>query len=275
MGQRIVTGIIGVIAAFAVAWFSSDSFFWFVVFAVYLLAAVEFAAIVDKVTASFPKVFFLVTLTVASVLLTYILSKEKITAYTILAYLVLVVVCGAIGGILVVRVSDNTNKYNLFLIRILNGAVLSFALVWLSLPIATTWLVWKSGFWQLFLLCAIVWVGDSTAFFIGRKWGKRQFASTLSPKKTWEGAIASFVTSLIVGSVWNFFFEDSFVKILFVSAMTSIAAQIGDLLESLFKRAALVKDSGFILPGHGGMLDRMDALILASPIFYFLSVLVS
>jgi phosphatidate cytidylyltransferase len=123
----------------------------------------------------------------------------------------------------------------------------------------------------LILLFALVitWVGDSAAYFMGRSFGKHALAPHLSPKKTWEGTVASFLGSLIVALVFARFISVPLPHLLGMAALGNVAGQAGDLLESAYKRSAGIKDSGSILPGHGGVLDRIDALILAIPVVWY------
>ena len=121
----------------------------------------------------------------------------------------------------------------------------------------------------LLFALVITWVGDTVAYFIGRAVGKHPFAPHLSPKKTWEGAVASFVGSLLVGLAFTRWLSAPPVHLLAMAAAGNIAGQVGDLLESAYKRSAGVKDSGGLLPGHGGILDRIDALILAIPVVWY------
>jgi|SRR5579862_2591649 len=114
----------------------------------------------------------------------------------------------------------------------------------------------------------LIWAGDMLAYFTGRSFGRIPFAPILSPKKTWEGAIANFVASLLVGVAFARWTQVSVVTLAAVAALANIAGQMGDLIKSAYKRAASVKDSGTLLPGHGGMLDRIDSLILASPVVW-------
>src|ERR1700733_359312 len=119
----------------------------------------------------------------------------------------------------------------------------------------------------------LVWAGDMLAYFIGRSFGHARMAPQLSPKKTWEGAAANLAASLVVAS---FFARlvGLHVKPLFVIAgLANIAAQRGDLIESAYKRGAGTKDSSSLLPGHGGVLDRIDSLILAAPVVWWSLVL--
>jgi phosphatidate cytidylyltransferase len=126
----------------------------------------------------------------------------------------------------------------------------------------------------LLFALVITWVGDSTAYFAGRAVGKHALAPHLSPKKTWEGAVASFVGSLIVAFVFARFMTVPLPHLLGMAAVGNVAGQVGDLLESAYKRSAGIKDSGSILPGHGGVLDRIDALILAIPVVWYYWILI-
>jgi phosphatidate cytidylyltransferase len=128
----------------------------------------------------------------------------------------------------------------------------------------------------LLLLFALVitWVGDSAAYFAGRSIGEHPLAPHLSPKKTWEGTVASFLGSLIVAVVFARFMTVPVGHLLGMAAVGNVAGQVGDLLESAYKRSAGIKDSGSILPGHGGVLDRIDALILAIPVVWYYWILV-
>jgi phosphatidate cytidylyltransferase len=121
--------------------------------------------------------------------------------------------------------------------------------------------------WVLFLLL-IVWVGDTMALVVGRAMGRIKMAPMISPKKTWEGAAGSFLSSLAVGAMFSRWLNTEMLVLILVAALTNIAAQAGDLVESIWKRGAHVKDSGAILPGHGGMLDRIDSLIFATPVIW-------
>jgi phosphatidate cytidylyltransferase len=128
----------------------------------------------------------------------------------------------------------------------------------------------------LLLLFALVitWVGDSAAYFAGRAVGKHALAPHLSPKKTWEGTVASFVGSLAVALLFARWLSVPLPHLLAMAAVGNVAGQAGDLLESAYKRSAGVKDSGGLLPGHGGVLDRIDALILAIPVVWYYWVLI-
>ena len=145
-------------------------------------------------------------------------------------------------------------------------AILSWGTLYFSVPLAAMTLLQRRP-WIFFLLLAIVWLGDTAAYYIGSRWGRTKLAPVLSPKKSWEGAVAGLVTSLVATVIWSYWREGRFDgALLAVAAVTAIAAQLGDLVESIVKRAAGVKDSGGVLPGHGGIYDRLDAMFLAAPV---------
>jgi len=141
----------------------------------------------------------------------------------------------------------------------------------------------ENGTALLLFLLICVWSGDTAALYIGKKFGRHKL-SRLSPNKTWEGAIASLVASAVFGMALIFLGDwlsangSNFTRLhtsepwwqsLILAVVLNLAAQFGDLLESGLKRGANVKDSGTLLPGHGGILDRIDALLLAAPILWF------
>jgi phosphatidate cytidylyltransferase len=126
----------------------------------------------------------------------------------------------------------------------------------------------------LLFAMVIVWVSDSVAYFVGRSIGRHSLAPHLSPKKTWEGTIAGFLGSLIAGLAFWRWLNAPLPHLLGMAAAGNVAGQVGDLLESAYKRSAGIKDSGTLLPGHGGVLDRIDALILAIPVVWYYWILV-
>lgn len=121
----------------------------------------------------------------------------------------------------------------------------------------------------ILFLIFIIWGADSGAYFVGRSFGKRRMASNVSPGKTWEGTTGGFVFAIVIGVVFIKFTsigEEDFKMIIFTTLAVVLFSIIGDLFESIMKREANIKDSGQLLPGHGGMLDRIDSLMAASPI---------
>jgi phosphatidate cytidylyltransferase len=116
----------------------------------------------------------------------------------------------------------------------------------------------------------LVWAGDMLAYFVGKSLGRVPMAPMLSPKKTWEGALGNVLASLIVAVLFAKWMQTDVTTLLVIAGVANIAGQAGDLIESAYKRGAAVKDSGGLLPGHGGMLDRIDSLILATPAVWIL-----
>ena len=169
-----------------------------------------------------------------------------------------------------------------------------FAFTYIALPmgmLVQLRQMWAGAFYVLYLLL-VVWAGDIFAYFVGKAIGRHLMSPRISPKKTWEGAVASVVASVAVG--WLLFYyampissallragliqrrdglfgleQPAMGPIILLTIILNLAAQLGDLVESLIKRGAGVKDSGAILPGHGGMLDRIDALLFAAPVLWY------
>jgi phosphatidate cytidylyltransferase len=169
-----------------------------------------------------------------------------------------------------------------------------FAFTYIALPMGMLVQLrqqWAGAFYLLYLLL-VVWAGDIFAYFVGKSMGRHLMSPRISPKKTWEGAVASLVASVAVG--WTLFHyalplstallhagliekrdglfgleQPAMGPAIVLTIVLNIAAQLGDLVESLIKRGANVKDSGAILPGHGGMLDRIDALLFAAPVLWY------
>lgn len=147
--------------------------------------------------------------------------------------------------------------------------LLAFGALYLGLPVAALTELQRQSPWLVLLLWAIVWLGDSAAYYVGTAFGRRRLAPVVSPKKSWEGALASFVVAGLCAWLYGLWRGDGVDALLIALALlTSVAAQLGDLAESVIKRGAGVKDSGTLLPGHGGFLDRFDALIFAAPIWW-------
>jgi phosphatidate cytidylyltransferase len=172
-----------------------------------------------------------------------------------------------------------------------------FAFTYIALPMAMLVQLRQQvagAFWLIYLLL-VVWAGDIFAYFVGRSLGRHLMAPRISPKKTWEGAAASVAASLLVGTllftyalqISSFLLRVGLIQrrdglfglekpewwpIAMLTLAINIAAQLGDLVESLIKRGAGAKDSGTILPGHGGMLDRIDALLFAAPVLWLYAV---
>jgi phosphatidate cytidylyltransferase len=121
--------------------------------------------------------------------------------------------------------------------------------------------------WQLVMGCLfLLWASDSGAYFAGTKFGKTKLFERVSPKKSWEGSMGGFAASMLVGVVLGRYFTSlPLWQWLVIGLIIVVAGTYGDLVESLFKRSIKIKDSGSIIPGHGGFLDRFDGLLLSVP----------
>ena len=173
------------------------------------------------------------------------------------------------------------------------AAASSFAFAYIAIPMALLVQIRQqpAGAILVMFTLLVVWSGDIFAYFVGKAIGRHKMSPEISPNKTWEGAVASVVASVGIGTVWfqngaaisTWFLQHGLIErrdgmfglqqpsllvIILLSAIVNIAAQLGDLVESLIKRGAGVKDSGTILPGHGGMLDRVDAMLFAVPVVW-------
>jgi phosphatidate cytidylyltransferase len=167
---------------------------------------------------------------------------------------------------------------------LLNTSASVFGLLYIGLALVTIPLIWaqEHGPSLLLLLFCVVWAGDSVALYVGRYFGRHKLSPKLSPGKTWEGSLGSVAGSLLVTVLlillaeWmaqhnlpGLSYEGGWVHWLLLAVVLNVAAQVGDLVESALKRGAKVKDSGSLLPGHGGVLDRIDALLLAAPVLWY------
>ena len=158
---------------------------------------------------------------------------------------------------------DADNWYNVSL------HLIGFVLI--SAAVTAIYAVWHSSPWWLMYLFLLVWGADSGAYFVGRKFGKKKLAPKVSPNKSVEGLYGGIATTVIIMLVVEYSYLNltalQLILFLILSVITVFASVLGDLFESMIKRRAGIKDSGRVLPGHGGVLDRTDSLLAAAPIF--------
>jgi phosphatidate cytidylyltransferase len=162
------------------------------------------------------------------------------------------------------QVGHNLLPKSILIKALLGGLILLPA--WTALLILHKDYGW---YWVLFLF-VLIWTADSGAYFAGRAWGSRKLADKISPGKTWEGVLGALVMSAIFSIAYAIYHSiplQTLLCFVLLCLLTVIISILGDLLESLFKRQMGIKDSGQILPGHGGILDRIDSLTSAAPIF--------
>jgi phosphatidate cytidylyltransferase len=244
--------------------------FWAVTLAaatVAVLACWEYLGLADGSGAQTPRVVVMIAV-VALFAVNFFRPEMLMAGFSALAFLLFVIVA-----------------FRSPLERVLLDTSASiFGLLYIGLALVTIPLIWaqEHGPSLLLLLFCVVWAGDTVALYVGRAFGKRRLAPKLSPNKTWEGSIASvggslLVTLLLIGlgewmlrhNLTGLSYDGSWLHWLVLAVVLNIAAQLGDLVESALKRGANVKDSGSLLPGHGGVLDRIDALLLAAPVLWY------
>ncbi|HLV94744.1 MAG TPA: phosphatidate cytidylyltransferase [Candidatus Acidoferrales bacterium] len=280
MALRIITGIVLIAAVVVLVWWAPA---WFVaiVAAVFALAAlVEFFALGERLGL---RAFRKWTLVCAAGLVyaQYSAGMAEARAF-------------GIGFVVVRKLAGFSVSVDAVLLAFLFGAVgiglatrwplrdvlpaisiSSAGLLFVALPfsyLARINEVERFGRELILFTLALIWAGDTLAYFTGKFVGRVPMAPALSPKKTWEGAVANVVGSLLVAWAASRWMDMDAGTLLFIAGAANIAGQMGDLIESAYKRGANVKDSGTIVPGHGGVLDRIDSLILAAPVVWVLYV---
>ena len=156
-----------------------------------------------------------------------------------------------------------------------NVGVTVLAWFYISLPmILLSDLMWDAALqsWSNFLpvlsLFILVWTSDTFAYLIGKSIGRHKLFERISPNKSWEGFFGGFVFAIIAGVIIAYSFEESILNYAILGAIVSVFGTIGDLVESMLKRSLHVKDSGNLIPGHGGILDRIDAVLFVIPLVY-------
>ncbi len=264
MGQtlkRTITAVILLAIAMGCA-FLGAQYFIYLVHALVLFMQYETAKLLFKTLA--PKLVypFIVQTFVSTLVFNYLPAH-------FLPFLFLVTALSM--ALILVLYSDKENTDHLKIISLYS---LGFAYVGL-LPALTTKLLmlYNGAYW--FIVClGVVFAGDVAAYFVGRKFGKNKLIPAISPNKTLEGALGGLAASIILGAgLGSYFFPEANLITLGVScAVAGILAQSGDFFESLIKRVAGAKDSGSLLPGHGGFLDRFDGILFALPVFYYIAI---
>ena len=275
--KRILTGAVLITLVFAIIYLELPWLIAAFSAVVALLATIEFTGLSAKAGARVPlwwtilatALFFLVNATTGALAPSHLLSA--------VVFLVL----------LLFTVSSLRSTLTQVLPETSAGAL---ALLYIAFPLSLLprILALENGTALLLFLFLCVWCGDIAALYIGKNFGRHKLAPKLSPNKTWEGAIASVLGSLVFGmglillGDWLDVRNSPFTRLhtsepwwqfLLLAILLNVAAQLGDLVESALKRGVGVKDSSTLLPGHGGVLDRIDALLLAAPALWFVLLL--
>jgi len=253
---RVISGIVLGIVALGLIWFLSSIALVGVALVVAALAFHEYERIVDTIGAKIP---FWTTL-LATLLTCAMIPFQWVDIEAILAAALLMIALN-------VLLSDRVGTPLLA-----DTAAAVLAPVYIGLPLGCLVGVHAiAGKEAVLLLLATVAVSDTSQYYSGRAFGRTPLAPTRSPKKTREGAIGGAIVAPIFLAIAGSYFMPAFPWWWHASVGFGIVATgiIGDLFESMLKRAADMKDSGTLIPGHGGVLDRIDALLFAAPVFYF------
>jgi len=259
--KRILVSIIGIPVVLG-SIYLGGVYFFIVITIISLLSQLEFYIIAEHKNIKINKSLGLIA--GFSVLYLYYIGREEYFLPTVLLILIL---------FLIIEIFSENESPLLTTSISIYGIIYPTALVGTMYPLRQMdFLKDVPGINLVVALLIGVWLCDTSAYYIGRAIGKHKLIERVSPNKTWEGSAAGFLATLVAISTlkYNGFLGNSFttVDMIMLSLFIGVGGQLGDLFESLIKRDAGVKDSGILLPGHGGFLDRFDALIIAAPLTY-------
>ena len=261
--QRLLTAVVLIpLVVLAILYLPTSILQWLLA-GVVVLAALEWFAIIGFCTR--PKMVFSMVVLVFIAVISFLLSAYMLSLISVIVWgFVLLLISRFAHTALPIEFQKLLKQP--FSALILASLVL--ALFWhsaVALHQAT-----ELGPQQLLYVMVLVWLADTGGYFAGKRWGKTSLAKAISPNKTWEGVAGALVLGMIwaiIGYSLGWSATLSLFSWLLLSVISLLISVIGDLFESLFKRCHQVKDSGNLLPGHGGILDRIDSLIAAVPIF--------
>ncbi len=261
LARRLLTAALLIPAVLALVFFAPGDLAFGVFVLAFFLAALELLPMARAVAPSAPVGSLRVLIPLAAVA-GFLLVRggdREVPAWWLLGGMSLVVAVAALTTLLAgAQVRDS----------LASTGILAFAVPFFAVPPIGLWWLQQQDPWLLIALLLIVWIGDTAAFAVGKAIGRHKLAPTVSPGKTWEGSVAGFAGSLLAAGVWSLLrLGEPRLDLLALAAVTAVAAQLGDLVESAFKRGAGVKDSSNLLPGHGGFFDRLDAMMLSTPVF--------
>lgn len=263
MWQRIRTAIILVFIV-GLAMFASESFYPFLALLMVgnAIAAYEWTKLVpNKKGLGSPAVFVPISVVLSFVAIAMMLILT--VSWAVIGWWVVAVIIWLIAVGWIRQFPDNTSWHD--------NRLIAIGLVIITSAMSAMFYLWSQSPWWLLYVFVLVWCADSGAYFVGRKFGKRKMAPKVSPNKSMEGLYGGLATGLVAVLAASYFkLELSGMQLLAfigLSAVTIVASVFGDLFESMLKRQAGIKDSGNILPGHGGVLDRIDSLLSATPLF--------
>ncbi|HOY23601.1 MAG TPA: phosphatidate cytidylyltransferase, partial [Cellvibrio sp.] len=264
--QRVITAIILTIVFLAALFGLSPMYFPLFVGAVVLIGAWEWANL-SSCGAIWQRLFYVgfigaILLAVCWVIGMCTAADQGLNLPVVKSLLIVACAWWALALLLVQGYPSSAILWGHPVLRLLMG-VLVLVPTWLALVYVR---FQPQGAWLVVMIAAIVASADIGGYFTGRKFGKRKLAQAVSPGKTLEGFAGGLVSNLILGAIIAYLSGSNICLLLAIIIPTSLFSVLGDLLESMVKRHAGVKDSGVILPGHGGILDRVDSITAASPV---------
>jgi phosphatidate cytidylyltransferase len=265
---RVLSGAVLIAAALGVVWLAPSWLFFATAELLLLLAFIEYARLAEACGFPLPRIPAGAATLLASIgVSSAIWVNDSLAGTAVLLDVVLMSGFVVLGSIALVSLPGGRIDRDTFG----RTASAAFPMLYLGLPVgALVSLRAHRGREALFLLMLAVMVSDTAQYYTGRAFGRRLLAPAISPKKTVEGAIGGFVFGgALLGIVGRWWLPEVPAALRVALGMTVVALGIaGDLFESMLKRSAGVKDSSALIPGHGGVLDRIDALLFAAPVYY-------
>ncbi|WP_026674252.1 phosphatidate cytidylyltransferase [Alkalihalobacterium bogoriense] len=264
MKKRVITGVLGAALIIGLTIIGGFPFTLFIIFvaSVAMIELLKMKKISPLSSIGLLSLFLMWLLLVPThwVDMTFITHVSKVEIFIFMILLLLMVTV----------ITKNSFTFDEAGFVILSTVYVGFGFHYLIMTRAA-----ENGLALVFFVLFIIWSTDSGAYFVGRAIGKHKLWPDISPKKTVEGFLGGVAFAFLVGVAFQFIFPlfDSVFLLVFVIVITSVFGQLGDLVESALKRHYAVKDSGKLLPGHGGILDRFDSLIYVMPILHLLQLI--
>lgn len=256
MKQRVITAIIGILITLPLFILGGLPLAFFGAI-VSILAALEMANLLKKIG------FDIKDTIATSVSFLFVIAPAWFGEVgSVVSLVVLLILLGA--SLVLKRLPIDSVAANIF-IPLYAGFLLSRLIMLRDIP--------RHGLYLTILVLLVVWASDIFAYAIGKRLGRRKLAPNISPNKTVEGSIAGIMGGVIAAAAAYLFYQELMIETAVIAVVAAVATQFGDLFESQLKRWAGVKDSGSLVPGHGGVLDRIDGLVFASAASYYVALL--
>jgi len=267
MLARLLTIIVTVPIIFVCTYFGGWSFF-ILVTTLALFSLNEFYSLMNKKGYS-PSYIIGMPVTLFFIWLTSYTVKHPIWEPYAIGILTTAIIITFTGGLFLRKAQDSTVNASITLLGILYIGWMFCYLILIRELNPPGAIFWKNHGAYLFFLIISIWACDTFAYLIGTYFGKVKLAPFISPRKTVEGAVAGFLISIVAAFIFSRFTGMNSLHAVILGTIIGFVSQVSDLVESLIKRDAGVKDSSSLIPGHGGALDRMDSFILTAPIMYY------